>query len=261
MSFAVNVLCQICGKSFVFDVKTYAALGLRAMPKSCPTCLDEKQGRPNTAKVLERIALAEFSAVANHLPADIFQPFQSHNRDKAILRATLKGSGMGHSWCGKSWTGRLDIYCLADSVPEVVRVRIMEVNHESGQTRRQKFGNMTSGVHYDDVTYSGRYRYMVIEPTDAEPTAALVAASVNHKVTLKGFGLQWGCTLDTSKALWSCQMSNSARSGRFGNQGCIAIVDDDHPVIGHITGKYPASWIFSQSHPLGLQQDLSQDQS
>jgi len=137
-------------------------------------------------------------------------------------------------------------------MPRVARVRVMEVTHAAGHKRVERHGQpmMTKDV---EVEYSPTYTYLGVEPALTEPTAALILTSVDYKTTLKGFGRQWRASLDANKALWRCELSRRARSGRFGILGAVAIVDDEHPVIVVQTGDVKTETRFNFSHPTGVE--------
>ena len=258
----ITLTCRECGNDFEYDPQTFAALGFSELPKRCPTCLDKRQERPAeaTVKPKGRRLIAEFPAVQVLLPAADFASWSAGgHRDKPCLRATFKGDDLDP---GHKWDGRLDVYALAETLPSVARVRVMEVEHEAGHVRAEKRGSSVYGlaphpVQHVEVEYPSTYQYMVLEPTDAEPAAALVLASVDFKTTLKGYGRQWHAALDASGALWAVEISSSARrTGRFGVYGAIAVVDDDHPVIGREWGDVKSHRRFTLSFPGG--EDISE---
>ncbi|OGF82440.1 hypothetical protein A3B18_03810 [Candidatus Giovannonibacteria bacterium RIFCSPLOWO2_01_FULL_46_13] len=254
MSLLVSIICRLCGSDFQVDPKTFGALGLRGVPKKCPSCCDKKQERPPEATVINRQCLQDFPAVRVCLPENLFAPFKAQNDDRPCLRAVIKGSSLGR---GASWSGRLDIYCLAEKLPSVARVRVMEVTHVSGQRRMERHKDAEGAVpgvslshpgqptRTVEVEYSPTYTYLVLEPTGEEPLAALIFTSVNYKTTLKGFGRQWYASLDTSAALWVRELSSSARSGRFGAYGAVAVVDEGHLVIAKQWGDIESHTAFS----------------
>ncbi len=253
-SLVVDMVCHECGEQFPFNATNFGALGYTNVPKKCPTCIDQNQYQDDINIVVSggRKMLEEFIGVEIKLPHDFFKPFKARKGDRGGLRATIRGRDLLGGWNGKSWDGRLDVYIpRCELVPKIGRVRIMQVEHKSGHTRIEKHGEPMRPKEEVKVEYSPTYTYIVIEPmpVDTEPTMALVLASVDFKTTLKGFGRQWGCEFDISQTLWSCHLSNRARSGRFGQQGCIAIVDDEHPVtarqIGGVTSE--RRWNFSNS--------------
>jgi len=243
-SVVVEKVCRTCGKPFNYSVNTYQALGISSVPEDCPTCCDKKQRQDETDVVRERRCLHEFVGVDVRLPKDLFEVFRANDRSRTGLRAIIKGKDLPGSWTGRSWDGRIDVHVPGvdspDFLPRVGRVRVMEVRHAAGHKRTERHGVPMGPKEEVEVEYSDTYLYVVIEPmpfADTEPTMALVLASVDYKTTLKGFGRQWHASLDDSRALWSVRLSNQARSGRFGTLGCLAVVDDSHPVVATQTGS------------------------
>jgi len=268
----IKLTCARCSADFVVDVVAHRKLGLTDLPKSCPHCKDGQQQRPPERTVASRKLLQEFPAVRIAIPVEyfsVFEPSDSHvEKGKKILRASIKGKDIGSNWVGASWDGRLEIFVNGSSeLPKVARVRVMEVTREKGnvrQERRHDEGAMVPGAPENhpgqpkvtvEVQYEPTHQYLALDPLpeDTEPTAALVLASVNRKTTIKGYGRQWGCSLNADEALWACHFSNSARSGRFGNQGVIAVVDDSHSVITRQTGDVQGEVAYTLSHPGGAE--------
>lgn len=252
MSLLIKIICSICGNEFVADPKTMGALGLRHVPKKCPACCDKQQGRALEAMAVSRYCLQEFPAVAIHLPEKLFAPFQARQSDRSVLRAVIKGNSLP-GWGGVSWDGRLDVFCLAETVPSVARVRVMEVTHAAGQHRVEKHGTPMGPKNEVEVEYDPTHTYLALEPSEENPSAALILVSVDYKTTLKGFGRQWHARLDAVGALWATELSRSARSGRFGVYGAVAVVDDDHPVVVEQTGAIKRRLIYHCSNPGGLE--------
>jgi len=264
----ITLQCQNCGNDFQYDPKTFAAIAAMSgkdelsVPKKCPKCIDERQKRPATAVVKDRKLLHEFPAVAIKLPTEFFAQFKTpHSKDMPCLRGIFKGNDLDE---GHRWSGRLDIYVLATQVPAVARVRVMEVEHQQGQKRTERVKDVeraVPGVSLShpgqpkisiEVQYPAAYRYVVLEPTDSEPTAALVMPSVYRKTTLKGFGRQFSASLNTSEALWAIELSAEARNtGRFGTYGTIAVVDDIHPVETQQSGDVKSHRRYTLKYPLG----------
>jgi hypothetical protein len=219
----------------------------------CPTCADTVQGRPAEAVVVDRRCLQVFPAVAVCLSEKLFAPFQARSKDRPCLRAVIKGDTLKN---GVSWDGRLDVYAIATELPKVARVRVMEVTHAKGHSRIERHGEPLMRKEEVRVDYSPSYQYLVLEPTDQAPTAALIFPSVCYKTTLKGFGRQYHAKMDASQALWAQELSCCARSGRFGTYGAIAIVDDQHPVVTEQTGDVKSKKYFTSSHPEGCDEGV-----
>lgn len=254
MSILVQIKCRKCGEEFSFNPRTYDILGLKEIPKSCPRCVDERQGRPAEAVVINRHCLEVFLAVAIHLPEKLFVLFKARDKDSSCLRAVIKGDTLPGD--GVSWDGRLDIYCLATNLPKVARVRVMEVTHVKGHSRIERHGEPLIKKDEVRVDYSPVYQYLVLESTEETPTAALIFPSAHYKTTLKGFGRQYYATVDVSQVLWARELSRRARSGRFGTYGAVAIVDDTHPVISEQTGDVKSKKYFTLSHPNGCDEGM-----
>ena len=246
----VKLSCQACGTEFDFSPRTFSVLGLAELPKQCPRCLDEKQNRPAEAVAVGRRCIEDWEAVRVCIPADLFQSFKAPGASRECFRAVIKGETLGR---GVSWQGRIDIYCLAPTLPEVAHVRLMEVHHATGHKRVERHGKPLMAKTEVGVEYPATYTYLVIEPAEpgSEPTAALVFPSVCYKTTLKGLGRQYHASLDTSRGIWATRLSSSARSGRFGCYGAIAIVDDQHPVVTKQTGDVKSKRYFTLAHPDG----------
>lgn len=253
----INLLCKKCDSDFQVDPRTFAAMKFEGLPKLCPQCKDQLENRPATARVVKggRRLIAEFPAVKVCLPHGKFALFTAHgSRDKPCLRATIRGrslSGFGSG--GVSWDGRIDIYALGNPpiVPLIARVRVMEVEHEDGHRRIERHGAPLEKKTEVEVAYPATYQYLVLEPVEAEPTAALILVSVDYKTTLKGFGRQWYARLDEGGALWAKRLSREARSGRFGVNGAVAIVDNEHPVIAEQWGDKQSVRRFTLTAPDG----------
>ncbi len=232
---------------------------------TCPHCKDGQQHRPPERTVTERKLLMEFPAVKISIPSQYFSVFQpgdsSVGKGKKILRATIKGKDIGSNWVGRSWDGRLEIFVNGSAeLPKVARVRVMQVTRESGNVRTERHGMVQGPKETVEVRYPATLPYLARDPLpddDTEPTAALILASVNYKTTLKGLGCQWYCSLNSEQALWACRFSNRARSGRFGNDGAVAVVNDSHPVVTRQNGDEEGEWVYTLSHPEGAEHVLS----
>ncbi len=249
----VKLSCQKCGGNFDWSPKTYDVLGFRELPKQCPKCIDERQGRPLEAVALSRRCLLVWEAVKNCLPTELFEPYQAPGASRACLRAVVKGEMLN---CGVSWQGRIDIYCLASTLPQIARMRLMNVTHAAGHKRIERHGEVMGKKEVLEVSYPADYTYLVLEPAEPEasPTAALVFPKVSWKWTFKGFGRQYYASLETDCAIWAVRLSSSARSGRFGCYAAIAIVDDNHPVVARQTGDFQSTRYFTFSHPYGCEE-------
>ena len=258
----ITLTCRSCGNDFQCDPVTFKAIGLPDLPKDCPACNDKKQDRPATAIVKGRNCLAEFPAVCVFLPAEKFAPFRAQSKDKPCLRATFKGSDLYGG--GDKWDGRLDVYVLADAVPSVARLRVMQVEHEEGHRRIERRKDVANANPYASLSHPGQpkidveveypatYQYLVLEPVEAEPVAALVMPQVQKKTTMKGLGRQWYASLDASRALWHQLLSRESRgTGRFWTQGVIAVVDDEHYVETKQWGDISSHYRYTMSQPKG----------
>ncbi len=213
----VKIKCSFCEKVFDFDPKTYDLLGLREIPKHCPSCLDRRQERP--VEIIERKCLKNFRGVMiEEIPGE-FDTFRAQEGDIPCYRLTIKGK-IGD---GVSWHGRLDIYSY-DPHPagKFCDLRLMEV------TRNRKNGEKTIKGEIQE--------YLVLEPSEAESDMKLVWLRADYKTTLKGLGRQYYASIDTDMSLWSFSFSSCCRSGRFGSKMALAIVDSKNYATEKVWG-------------------------
>jgi hypothetical protein len=253
----IRIECARCGEKFKVNMihlqalSTKRSIGLHQIPKQCPHCCDMAQGKPAEKTVIRREMLREWEDVLISIPEEWFQEFRSEKRDRACRRAIVKGN-VGK---GAAWHGRMDIYDFRHNYEGIGHVRLMEVEHESGETQTwlKKDGSM--GM----TAYHAAYEYLSIDPpeggvrNDHSAQYALCFSSVYYKTTLKGLGRQFHAGLDTDRAEWAYRLGSQARSGRFGNEMAIAIVTDRSPVFGTSTGDVEFRKIWSLSCPGGVE--------
>ncbi len=236
----INLKCARCGEEFTVNTVQYKSLGFHQLPKSCPHCNDLRQKKNAKKTVIRRECLEEWDRVSIVLPADWFFEFQAESFDRGCRRAVVKGS-IGQ---GKSWHGRIDIYDFRWNQEGLGHVRLMEVEHEYAEGK----------------DYLPEYQYLSIDPVDGgtfdehAPDYALIFANVHYKTTLKGFGRQFTAGLETCNAVWAYRLSSQAKkTGRFGNEMCVAIVDDANYVQGKVRGDINQSTAWTLSYPGGVE--------
>lgn len=220
----LKLACARCGAEFIVNTANLRSVGLSFLPKRCPSCCDEIQGRPEEAQIVTRAMLMEWDGVRIAVPNALFNSFTADASlgDRPGLRAIISGK-MGR---GVSWSGRMDIYDFRHDASLPGRARLMRAQHRKGSLIEEG-----SPERYRDT-----YEYLAIDPTDAVETSTLVLARVDFKTTLKGLGRQIHATLDASSAIWSYRMESACRTGRFGSHMALAIVDETHPVVGRLSG-------------------------
>lgn len=224
--------CAVCAKSF----KT-----LELNQHKCAACCDA--GKEAKHITTERVCLQEFEAVKLSLSPSLFSAYKTDDKNAVpSLRLILKGKDLGWGAPQTMWNGRMDIYInfrrgngqtlwpigapAPTSFPKYVRFRLMHVK-KAAQTEKAANSKYSSPLKFTD-----EWDYIALDPlpdttvTDKE----LVLVTASYKTTLKGFGRQWHTRLE-SNALWEFGMSGTCRSGRFGHNSVLAIVDKDHPVI------------------------------
>lgn len=47
MAIIISIQCSECGEQFPANLDQYRSMGLAALPKACPKCLDVRQERPD----------------------------------------------------------------------------------------------------------------------------------------------------------------------------------------------------------------------
>lgn len=241
-------VCVRCSKPFVF----YAGGRYENAAKVCPTCLDRIQGRPSI--VLERKEVGRWEGVEiQSLPGtwDIFD--SEHHTDDACYKIDVKGEKYG-----ASWSGRIVIYSKKEfGKGDLVDVREMFAVHKV-QRVYTKQGNVYGtdlNTTIEDVPLNqeveegDRVRverdarsersYLVLEETESEKQYNLHFIQRRTKTTLKGYGSQYGYTVDDDCAVASWRISGGARSGRYHTDGVLAITTPEHPVL--VTGRLEAS--------------------
>lgn len=238
-------ICKGCANPFIwYDKKHY-----NQAAEHCPKCCDIRQQRPSI--VQERILLSECDGVEiTSLPGDWENIHSGREQDRyGMYKITKKGRDLGISW-----SGRIDIF--ADEpfkVGDVVKVREMKSVHlvkqmrmQVGHVQKTAFDPPTHLVERtvpvqtepEDVsdkaelieTTEGR-EYIVFETTEAEPSAQLVWYTDSYKTTLKGYGRQIPAKNVTGAPLMSWRVSGSCRSGRYGTNAILAVVDPQHYLL------------------------------
>ena len=239
-------VCKKCANPFIwYDAKHY-----NQAADHCPKCNDIRQGRPSIVE--ERVLLNEVDGVEIvGLPGEWENIHSGREQDRyGMYRICKKGKDFG-----VSWSGRIDIF--ADEpfkVGDVVKMREMRSVHQIKQVRMQ-VGHIQKSP-YDPPTHlvertvpvqtteedvsdaaslietsEGR-SYIVLEETETEATAQLVWHTNYYKTTLKGYGRQIPAKNIISGApLMSWRVSGSCRSGRYGTNAVLAVVDAQHYLL------------------------------
>jgi len=231
-------VCVRCSRPFVF----YANDRYTNAAKVCPACQDRIQGRPSI--VLERREIGRWEGVEiQSLPGpwDIFD--SEHRTDDACYRIDVKGERYG-----ASWSGRIVIYAKQEfGKGDLVDIREMLAIHKvtrvKTQTRTIRGETLTSieDVPLDHTVEPGenqsvdedarsRRQYLVLEASESQKQFNLHFIHRRTKTTLKGYGAQYGYTVDDDAAVASWSVHGGARSGRYYTDGVLAITDQDHPI-------------------------------
>lgn len=250
----IKLECARCGNGFQINTVHLKSIGLHQIPDKCPTCCDRSKHHPAARVVVRREMIEEWDRVRIAIPTDFFTAFHSRDYgDRPCRRASLRGN-MGQ---GVSWDGRIDLYDFRYHPEHLGRVRLMEVEHEAGEERIERRKSESGEILEEKIAYSPVYRYLSIDPLDGpvydehSARAAMVFARVEYKTTLKGFGRQYYAGIDADRAIWSMRMSSQARSGRFGTEMVLAIVDDEHPIVSKVTGDIQNEKWYTLRHPHG----------
>lgn len=232
----LKLVCQECGKEFPVAPDHFAQMGFRHLPKRCPTCKDIQQDRPSV--VVERKCLEIYDGVEIvSLPGEWLKVPRRERSDKETFGMTILGRKFG-----AAWNGRIDLFALHSwESGDIVSVRVMEVTHkvrfvtEEVSTLRHgtilvhknvPIGNTEEGK----ITLEKR-QYLALERWDREPSGMkLVWVTAYSKTTLKGFGRQYRAEIvGAPVAEW--RIGGGVRSGRAYTDGCLAIIDQDHPLM------------------------------
>lgn len=141
-------------------------------------------------------------------------------------------------------------------VPPDVASRVAEIRLEARGLRASVDAETEAQIAREGALYHEEYEYLVIEDSELpEPTRALVFARVDYKTTMKGLGRQYDCSLDCAHAEHAIRLTSSCRSGRFGSQMAVALVSDDSPVVGRITGDVEEVRVWDLAHPRGARME------
>jgi len=230
--------CRRCGNAFeaVFHRGTFAAY--------CPTCKDDIDHRSSI--VIDRQLIGgPWLCVVESLPGD-WEEFRGRPDDEPSWRIVVKGSKFG-----VVWSGRIDIYAQHDfRSGQVVEVAEIEVRHKVKRvvTKRSTspFVQLRGGpavinhVEHlpprapvgEEVIETRRYLRMDVPSELPENTSGLprlVWLMASWKTTLKGLGRQY-CYRLSGAPIASWVVKGQCRSGRFGTEAALAIVDDEHPL-------------------------------
>lgn len=201
-----NLNCKSCGKVF----QSYWVRGAKML--RCPTCQDIKQNRPSI--VIDRGIEFGQVCVVKSLPG-VWEPYQASKDDLACWKICKKGS----DW-GVSWSGRIDIYSH-DRIPAKVGDVVLFEKCVSVHRREDMTDRPLEIREY--------YRLSTLPNNNQSSLSELVWITANWKTTIKGFGRQYKYDLIGSP-LWEHRISGQVRSGRLGNVGCLALVDEKHPL-------------------------------
>jgi phage FluMu protein Com len=218
----LNQSCNLCGSVFAWDTETFQKLGLKTIPKKCPTCKDV-QGmiKPEHHVVIERILLQEWDAILWEIKIKNAEFRKAEDKDKPAYRWTLTKEVPGYgSQHGVRWNGERFVFWfigfengLPDNEP--VRIRRMRVVHK-GAVR---------------MKYHKQYEYLVVEPSDSEIIGSIDVFTAAYKTTLKGFGRQWRQEFQfTGEPEIVCSLKNWCNSQRFGCNTLIAICDPESDI-------------------------------
>ena len=228
----LKLVCQRCEKEFPVSPEHFMRLGFKHLPKRCPTCKDEIQGRPSV--VTEREVLNVYDGVEIvSLPALSWEKVSAS--DIPTYKMVVKGSIYG-----ASWSGRIDIHSTKiPKVGDIVSIREMYSKHRVKVKRNERktlHGTVsieeTLPITTDDPdAYETihSHRYLVLEPWEGEPTSKLVWAEARTKTTLKGLGRQYWARVEGAP-IASWKVKGGYRSGRAYTVGVLAIVDSEHPL-------------------------------
>jgi len=245
MSIIISIHCSRCGEKFPVNINEYRLLGFHALPKSCPRCKDEEQGRPDVT--LQRRELFSVTCRIASLPPVEWVQVRAVAGDKPAWKGVVKGKMFG-----AAWVGRIDLYSVAPQPPRVgevvnlVEMQVLKRVAKKWQHRVRSDFKLGHAVEYSvsrrvplaDAENEGaqvfeeRWEYIRLDPADeADPQGRqLVWAKAHTKTTLKGFGRQYWATIE-GNPIWQRTVTGGYRSGRASTTGCLAVVDGDHPLL------------------------------
>lgn len=251
----INLHCTRCEKQFQVALDVYRTLEFSTLPKRCPTCCDEIQGRPDV--VLDRTTISEYICRVDQSFARFFDraiEFKPIPTDSGSRRLTLKGSDYG-----AQWSGRVDLYShlwpvsagdVVTVTHNAVKRRVWYVKTERRTVFDTRTWTTTRRVPQSYSPIAGESEvgqreevneYLLLSRNldstaamlqrDALPTLCFLEAY--SKETLKGLGRQFRRRIEGEPlAAWS--VSGGCRSGRYGTHAMIAVVDPLDPL--HVVG-------------------------
>lgn len=234
MSLIVSIRCSECSSVFPISLDEYRAMGMNALPKACPKCLDIRQERPDVT--IDRKEIFSVLCRVSSLPGE-WQRVERPN-DFPGWRQIVKGQRFG-----ASWSGRIDLWTIAVEPPrtgDVVYLREMEVTKKVAMAFWERatlehgtvsgYRQVPLGTGGDVIEEERRYIRLDPAPERDPGKKELVWTTAYTKTTLKGLGRRFHAHLE-GNPLWYQYVSGGVRSGRLGTEAWLAVVDPDHPVI------------------------------
>ena len=232
----VTLKCSVCSKDFNFAPTSYDIMGLRAMPKRCPACNDERQGRPSIC--VERICVYSEIVKVGVSAVELLQKMWLMEKEDQHFESTdfqcwslaVKGG-----WFGASWQGRIQLFSYID--PQLIvpgsHLHLREMVSKKKAWVKKEDENIR--LAWGDVEGKESVvedSYIVIEPlAGADPKLLLVWAEAHTKTTIKGFGRQYHSHLSGGPTVWEKRVHGECRSGRYGADAALAIVDPSATLV------------------------------
>lgn len=250
----VDLRCTRCHKTFPANLDVYRSLNYDTLPKRCPACSDEIQGRPDI--VLDRQTLYEVVCRVDGSFARLFAratEFRPLPTDDPSRRLTVKGSDYG-----ASWSGRIDIFSHVWPVKTgaVVTLSYNQVRRRTwyvekkiqtcgfrgyvvGRTTSRRVppnyipadGESEVKEREEENTYVllTQTLYSTSSALQRDNMPVLMWLEAYSKTTLKGFGRQFHRRIE-GVPLWHLDVSGGVRSGRLGTHAMLAVCDPLDPV-------------------------------
>lgn len=253
VSLILNLTCTLCGSPFTMDPVEFKNLGIHSIPKTCPTCLDKNQNRPDIT--ISRKAIFETKVKIVSLPSCHWERVQDPKNDNLnpVYHAVVKGSHFG-----AEWNGRIDLWAIMPEPPKVGQVvKLTEMEVEKIVTKEkwsretmhhgtvQGYKQVPLGIENTEE-FKEKRNYVRLEPVEADKNTnypELFWVEAYSKTTLKGLGRQYHVSLSGSP-IWKKEISGGYRSGRASTTAWLTIVDVDnfvkllHRENGEESSKY-----------------------
>lgn len=218
MSIIIKCACNSCGAEFDVNTAHFDELGFSAFPKSCPSCIDARNGRGK--KVISKVELHFFpSVLLEFFPVLLKEMINLEENDQRVkcYHGHYDGACLT-KLPGKNIGGSLTFYALSPGIStgSVVSFRhmknIVEVTDKTGETRFRE------------------YEYVFLgEPQSTSNLLSLKMAERFFKTTIKGRGLQiqQAEPFFPPSTSWRREFYRGYRSGRAKESQYLYICDID----------------------------------